>query len=76
MADTGKKKKSKKVEVEDEDMEDAPRAGLPPSVDLARKRVICGANMNYNVRPPKPPVGSPVACGGRLGRVADTGACG
>lgn len=49
MADTKKKKKGHKGD--DEEMEDAPEARLPPSVDLARKRVVCGANMNYNVRP-------------------------
>lgn len=51
MADAGKKKKKAKKD-DDEEMEDAPdiRSGLPPSVELARKRVVCGAHMNYNVR--------------------------
>lgn len=49
MADSGAKKKGKKAAATSAlDMPDVPR-GLPPKVELARTRVIAGADMNYNV---------------------------
>lgn len=54
MADRGKEKKKKKSELREEDtemeMEEDIPAGLPPSVQLARTRVVCGAHFVQNVR--------------------------